>query len=102
MRLMSTLDALQNLLENVVLEQVSSFPSGARKGRTLFHSGFGALYVCILGVEDGADTTIKGNWKGADSMSYDDLTAIGADPNLILKTNGSGSFDLSTVDGGTL
>ncbi len=99
---MSSVDALQNLFKNIVLEQVSTFPSGARKGRTLFHTGYSALYVCVLGVEDGANTALKGNWKGADSMSYEDLTAAGADPNLILKTNGAGSFDLSTVDGGTL
>lgn len=52
----------QNEIKEVVGEQLSSFPSGALKGRIIFHTGRLQTYTCVNGVNESADTTLELNW----------------------------------------
>ena len=95
------LDLLQNILFNLCAERVDAFPGGARRGRVIFHNSLKDLFVCINGIEDGGDTTQRGNWIGG-KVTIDRLSSEGQNKGKLLVTDGSGGFTFEICDGGTL
>ena len=96
-----TIDALQNIIKNLVHERLDNFPAGARRGRVIYHNTFESVFVCKNGIEEGADTTLKGNWVGG-KVAIEILSSEGQPLGKLLVTDGAGGFTFEDCDGGTL
>ena len=96
----SDINLKQNQLKKAVIERVSDFPEGAKEGQVIYHTGFKSFFICKNPDITGG-TSQKGAWGTGQVDAETELIHTG-DPNKVLVSNGSGGFELSDVDGGSI
>ena len=101
MDIFKALNLKQNKLSELVIETVTGFPADSYVGRLIYHETHKAIFVCINGKAEGADTTLKGNWKGG-KITLDDLDSAGQPLGKVLVTDGLGNFTYENCDGGEI
>ena len=99
-----TLDDYNNT--DIASKKRNNFPSGVQKGHIITHNILNDTFVCINGLDEGANTSLQINWKSI-TISTSDVEGInvkttGQPSNKVLISDGSNGMIYGDISGGFL